>query len=283
MFRWKLLFALFFLLKFHDYKGCGPEHEKSTSPPLYNLNDPNKFDLPSGLDEISGISYYPKDSSLFAEIDEDGLLFKISLTGTGKIQQWRFDRKHDFEDIVLHDSTFYFLISNGDIVSVKFRGDSLVRYKSKFPGADKANNEFETLYYDDSLGLVMLCKKCEDDEKKMVTAFAYHPDSSTYTPVYQIDVKQITDKLKENKLYLKPSAAAINPLTNELYILASVNKLLVVADRKGNVKNVYTLDPATFNQPEGITFTPSGELIISNEKGDMDAATLLIFKPKKNA
>jgi uncharacterized protein YjiK len=66
-----------------------------------------------------------------------------------------------------------------------------------------------------------------------------------------------------------------------LYILASVNKLLVIADKKGNVKNVYTLDPATFNQPEGITFTPSGTLIISNEKGDEDNATLLIFKPQK--
>ena len=80
-----------------------------------------------------------------------------------------------------------------------------------------------------------------------------------------------------DKLHFKPSAATINPLTNELYILASVNKLLVVADRKGNVKDVYPLDPVTFNQPEGITFTPWGDLIISNEKGDEGSCYFFTF------
>ena len=137
------------------------------------------------------------------------------------------------------------------------------------------------MYYDTDLGLVMLCKNCEEDKKKVVTAFLCKPDSSTYEVGYQIDVKPIAKKTGDEKLHFKPSAAAVNPVTNELYILASVNKLLVVADRQGKVKNVYTLDPTTFNQPEGMTFTPWGDLIISNEKGEDDAATLLIFKPKK--
>ena len=57
----------------------------------------------------------------------------------------------------------------------------------------------------------------------------------------------------------------------------------MVTDRNGNVKNTYQLDPVTFNQPEGITFTPWGDLIISNEKGEQENATILIFKPKKKA
>jgi hypothetical protein len=53
-------------------------------------------------------------------------------------------------------------------------------------------------------------------------------------------------------------------------------------DSKGTMKDVYTLDPIIFNQPEGITFTPWGDLLIANEAGDKYAsATLLIFKPKK--
>ncbi len=282
MFNSKLLIILLVLLKFHNYSGCGPEKKASVSPPGYDLNDPVKISLPSALDEISGIFYYPKDSSVFAEIDEDGLLFKIYLNGSGTIRQWRFDKKHDFEDIVMHDSTFYVLISNGDIESLKFNGDSIIKYKSKFPNAGKKTNEFETLYYDDSLGLVMMCKDCEDDKKKIVTAWGYKPDSSAYNPfLFTIDVRSIAEKIGENKLHFKPSAAAVNPITNELYILASLNKLLVVADRNGKVKDVYPLDPVTFNQPEGITFTPWGDLLISNEKGEKDAATILIFKPKK--
>ncbi len=43
-----------------------------------------------------------------------------------------------------------------------------------------------------------------------------------------------------------------------------------------------TLDPIIFKQPEGITFTPWGDLLISNEAVDKYGnATLLIFKPKK--
>lgn len=281
MFNLKILIALVVLLKLHNYSGCGSDKKNSESPPGYDLNVPVEVTLPSGLDEISGISYYAKDSSVFAEIDEDGILFKVSLNGNNKMQQWRYDKKHDFEDIVMHDSAFYILESNGDIETLKFIGDSLIHTKSKFPDADKKTNEFETLYYDNDLGLVMLCKNCEEDKKKVVTAFSVKPDSSVYNVAYQIDVKKIAEKSKEEKFHFKPSAAAINPVTNELYILASVNKLLVVADRNGKVKGSYILDPVTFNQPEGITFTPWGDLLISNEKGDKDAATILVFKPKK--
>ncbi|MDQ6757543.1 MAG: hypothetical protein M3004_11475, partial [Bacteroidota bacterium] len=136
-----LIFLVF--LKFHNYSGCGPDKKLSESPPQYDLNNPFVINMPSALDEISGMSYYAKDSSVFAEIDEDGILFKISLNGNNAIKQWRYDKKHDFEDIVMHDSTFYLLVSNGDIETLKFQGDSIVKSKSKFPDADKKTNEFE--------------------------------------------------------------------------------------------------------------------------------------------
>ena len=92
------------------------------------------------------------------------------------------------------------------------------------------------------------------------------PDSSAYNPFFKIDVKPIVKKVKENKFILNPSAAAINPLTNELYILAPLNKLLVVADRNGKVKDVYPLDPVTFNQPEGVTLLHHGVTCSSQTK-----------------
>src|ERR1044072_8689656 len=45
------------------------------APDGYDLNNPLIIKLNSGLNEISGIAYYPKDTSVFAIIDEDGLLF----------------------------------------------------------------------------------------------------------------------------------------------------------------------------------------------------------------
>jgi uncharacterized protein YjiK len=91
----------------------------------------------------------------------------------------------------------------------------------------------------------------------------------------------IAEKLGERKMKLKPSAAAINPVTDELYILSSIEHLLVVIDRKGTLKEMYQLDPALYKQAEGIAFTPQGDLLISNESHETGAGTILLIKNKK--
>ncbi len=266
------------------YQSCDIQKKSKPlpTPSQYDLNKPEVFSLPDGLKEISGIAYYPKDSSVFAIIDEEGIFFKIYLNGSGTIKNWKFEKGRDFEDVVMHDSIFYVLVSNGDIETLKFKGDSIIKNKSDLAGAGKKTNEFESLYYDDSLGLVLICKECEDDKKKVVTAWGYTPDSLSYNPgLFSLDVAQIAEKRGDKKLHFKPSAAAINPVSNELYIVSSINKLLVIADREGNVKEIYPLDPKIFKQPEGITFTPSGDLLISNEAAESGNANILIFKAKK--
>ena len=47
------------------------------------------------------------------------------------------------------------------------------------------------------------------------------------------------------------------------------------------MEQVFKLDPALYNQPEGMTFAPNGDLYISNEGGE-GIATILKFKYKKN-
>ena len=278
-----LMVFLLVLANFHFLTGCGTSVKKDfTSPAPYDLNNPVIIKLPVGLDEISGIAYYPKDTSVFAIVDEDGMFFKIYIRNEPVIKSWHFDKKHDFEDLVFLDSTFYVLISNGDVETLKFKGDSVIRKIDKYENSDKKINEFESLYYDDnSKQLVMICKNCDDDKKKEVTAWGYAPDSARYTPgIFALDVRPIDKKFGDAKIHLKPSATAINPMTNELYILASVNKLLIITDRNGKVKQIHQLDPGIFNQPEGMAFTPKGDLLISNERGEKSNATLLIYKYK---
>ena len=48
------------------------------------------------------------------------------------------------------------------------------------------------------------------------------------------------------------------------------------------MKNSYRIDPKLFKQPEGMTFTPKGDLIISNEAANSGAADILIFKYNKS-
>ena len=257
----------------------------SASGPGYDLKKPLIIRLDDELEEISGNAFYAKDTSVFAISDGNGYLFKIHLTTKNPlIEKWKFSKTHDFEDVVLHDSTFYVLQSNGDIYSVNFspNGDSLIVLKSNFDGGGKKKNEFETLYFDDERQqLVMICKDCKEDKKmNTVTANAFDPKTETYIPsIFQIDVTQIEKITGEKDMKFKPSAAAINPDTKDVWVLSSINKMIVVIDRKGGVKDVYPLDGNIMRQPEGITFTPWGDLIISSEAGDKyGKGSLFIFK-----
>ncbi|MDQ2720571.1 MAG: SdiA-regulated domain-containing protein [Bacteroidota bacterium] len=287
MFYRNLIIVLFFFAKVHAYQSCTPHKNKITLPSKeYDLNKPSIVKLNDALVEISGISFYPKDSSVFAISDENGYLYKIHLNKNILTERWKFDKKLDFEDVYLYDSTFYVLASNGNIHELKFSpaGDTIFSRKNIFPGADKQKNEFESLCYDDERKkIIMICKDCETDKKKSVTAWGFDPETGKYTfSLFRIDVAPIAKKLGEDKIKFKPSAATINPVTHDIWILSSINQLLVVTDRDGVYKDVYTLNPGIFTQPEGITFTPWGDLIISNEAGDKyNAGTLLIFKPKK--
>jgi hypothetical protein len=62
-----------------------------------------------------------------------------------------------------------------------------------------------------------------------------------------------------------------------------VNKAIVLAGKDGNIKEVYQLNPSLYKQPEGIAFTPKGDLLISNEAGKEGSADILVIKFKGKA
>jgi uncharacterized protein YjiK len=258
----------------------------ATSP--YDFKHPLKLVLDDALIEISGIAFYPKDTSVFAISDETGYLYKLHFQNKFIVQKWKFDKAHDFEDVVFLDSTFYVMESSGNIHTINFAktGDTIYTRKNNFPAKGKSKNEFESMYYDDMRkALILLCKDCEEDKKGSVTAWSYNPLSGAFTDnAYKINVDAIAAKTGEAKMKFKPSAATINPLTGDVWIVSAVNGLLVITGRDGVVKKVYKLNRGLFTQPEGITFTPWGDLLISNEAGDKyNVPTLFIFKPiKKN-
>ena len=260
--------------------------EADSSCKEYDLNHPLILTLNDALREISGIHFYRKDTSVFAISDEMGYLFKIHLKNDYVTQKWKFDKPLDFEDVSYHDSLFYILESNGNIHTLKFspHGDTITTQISVFDPGGKGKNEFESLYYDSSRkSFIMICKDCQNDKKSKVTAWGYDPENHVFTPsVFTIDADIIAKKAGQKKMKFKPSAAEINPATGELWILSAVNSLLVRADQNGNCKEAYPLNSGLYTQPEGISFTPKGDMIISNEAGNKhNSATIFIFKRKK--
>jgi hypothetical protein len=224
--------------------------------------------------------FYPKDTSIFAESDSKGSVYKVPINRPNEVVKWRFGKGDDYEDIVLLDSTFYIMLSTGRITAARFTGDDSVLVDTyDFPYGEK--NEFEGMYYEPGTRkMVLVCKDCkvDDDHDESLHTYTFDPATGSFSDQsYVVNVREIDQFIGEPTGRFKPSAAAIHPITGDLYFLSSVNKLLVKSDRQGKVKGAWKLRPATFKQPEGIAFTPAGSLIISNESADIGPSNVLIF------
>jgi uncharacterized protein YjiK len=270
------------LLKF-SYSESGGSEDVKGNKTNYNFSRPDeKMQLGKHLHEISGMAWVAEKNMILAENDERGDIFLVDFKnkddGFAKI---KFGGKGDYEDIVHSDNADYLLVSLGGIVQVVIK-DSSVASTMEYNLEIGGTNEFETLYRDaEDHSLIMLCKQCAHEKDKIRSAYRFDLKTHQFSPepVYSIDIESIRQMLSDEKAEFKPSAAAINPITKKVFIVASVGKLLVVTDKKGTVEQVFKLDETLFNQPEGITFAPNGDLYISNEGGE-GIATILKFAYK---
>ena len=67
---------------------------------------------------------------------------------------------------------------------------------------------------------------------------------------------------------MQPSDIAIHPTTGDLYLVDGPRPKLLIMDPQGRPKNVFNIARSDFKQPEGLSFTPGGELYISSEGVD---------------
>ena len=281
--RFKFSAWQFFILcgLFVFINSCKPKKYVYQSPPHYNFSKPLDFNLDIHLREISGIVWDNQRDQFIAHNDEKGQIYFLDRSA-GAIMGEPFvftPEKGDYEDIAIIDKDVYVLRSDGAIYKIGM--DSSGKRNSvdlgKIGLSDK--NDFETLYYDaDKKALVMVCKNCESDDKKTVSAYAYYPDSIGFVtkPLYQLDAAKIKELSPRQTSKFQPSAGRIHPVLKKLFIISSASNQLVIADTSGQVESVFMLAKKTFPQPEGITFKSNGEMFISNE-GVASKASLLKF------
>lgn len=255
--------------------GCNRLDGKSFVPeiPGYKEDASQMIILKRPLREISGIDYLGEDK-LLAINDEAGKIFFVN-PQNGEYQVAEFGSKADYEDVVKMANDYYVMISTGDLVLVN--GNTL-RQEKFFTKNFGKRVEFESLYYDRARNqLVLLCKEC-GREATEINGWAFDLVKQQYidSVIFSIPIADIQRLAKDNSIECKPSAAAINPVTQKLYIIASVGKLLLECSLEGELEKVYSLNPDHFQQPEGITFAPNGDMYISNE-GMQGKATLLKF------
>jgi uncharacterized protein YjiK len=254
------------------------------TPKGYIMPRPKKMILDKKLNETSGLCYLQNENAMLSIADNKQKIYRI--TQDGEVSHYFDDDigpQEDYEDVVNVDASVYVLISNGTIVEVKPYGDKL--QVNNYPFWSTEKNDFETLYYDpERKSLIMLCKSCAVDKgANRSTAYRFDLAGKQFdtTAYYTISIKAVQNSLKDGKVDFKPSAAAIHPLEKRLYILASAGNLLVVTNLKGNVEEVFRLNPTLYPQAEGIAFAPNGDMYVTNE-AKLGKPTLLYIPYKRS-
>lgn len=278
--------------------GCGnAEHSaegtaRAEAAPPYRFEAPDaRFELPGRLDEISGLTDLG-DGRLGAVQDEKGRLYVLD-AATGEVL-----REHAFG-------------GGGDYEGVERVGERVVVLRSDgrlFVIADWQPEEAEAAFLDTGLHpscdaeglafdgegerLLIACKEQPGSGlrgARAIYAFDLKRQALAAEPAFVVradslvgpgrgvddTVRALVRPLADLNAF-KPSAVGVHPATGEVWVLSSVQKLLIVLRRDGTVAAALPLPPGLAAQPEGLAFLPDGTLFLASE-ADGGTATLLRF------
>lgn len=265
-------------------------HHASSPLDNYDLQKPDaKYFLPYVLEEISGISYY-KTGVIACVQDEDGKVFFYNHQTRELENMVRFADSGDYEGIATNGDKIYVVESNGHLYKFELGNDGNIEKVKKYKTDLKKYNDAEGLAYDPTIDkLVVACKGdagIEGKKKKGRSMFYFDLDKKEIERkaafnISKDDIKDYLETHKDfeyetNRINFKPSGIALHPINGHFYIIASIGKLMLITNRKGEIKASIPLDPRLLGQPEGICFAPNGDLFISSE-GQGDKGFILKF------
>lgn len=231
-----------------------------------------KWEMPKELDEISGITWIG-ENQLACVQDEEGIIFIYDLTSNTVEKTVNFSKSGDYEGITVVDSTAFVLRSDGalfEVINFLSNNFEVKTHDTPFSG----KNNMESLTVDKENNRLLLMPKNKDlksDDYMGVYAFNLETKQIDSNPLMTI---KHNDPIFENKNKdddkagsnaINPADIAINPLNGNIYIVDGKKPQLLIIDPQGKAIKLNNLLKETFNQPEGIIFSPEGILYISNE------------------
>lgn len=255
----------------------GPEMEHYPVDPdfsfRFDFDNPEVVKLPNKLKEISGLTGWKKDGQLLAVQDEDGLFFIVDASTGDIVESFKFGKDRDYEGITHDGNTIYVLERDGDLHLIRYE-EGVKEYDSdKLETEFSYRNDTEGVAYEAATNSLLIAPKegglSASIDKYQRGIYRYHLDSGVTDaqPAYILDLTAIGEVVYGTKkpYLLKPSGVAVDPLTGDVYVIASVGNIMVVLDREGGLKHIEILREKIFKQPEGICFDQSGNLYLSSE------------------
>jgi uncharacterized protein YjiK len=250
---------------------CGPAKKKNNEEKKpdseashgYDFTSPvQKMKLPGSLKEISGLSYY-KVNQLVCVNDEEGKIFIYDLNKEEITEKIGFGKSGDYEGVEFIGNEVFVMKSNGKIKVV----DMLTHAEREIDGSNPDVIEYEGLGYDIHTNSLLLATKehikTKDKEKHI---YSYDLKSAQLSSRFTITKDMVQGD--DGKAEFRPSGIAVHPINGDIYLIASQGKKLLILTKEGEKKDLIALKDKLFTQPEGICFTPSGDLYISSEGGD---------------
>ena len=242
----------------------------------YDFSSPDVYELDDVMHEISGISPLPDSTGLLAINDESGKLFWLDMKG--RITKWKwFHKGGDYEDLAVVGNGVFVMKSNGNLYHVPdFSLDSLTAVTFKADAKDEV--EFESLALDQKSNRLLLLVKDGESVKSQAPFYGFDLGQMKFQDghVLMLEPRKAPDVTTKGRSF-RSSAMAFHPITGHLYVVASINKMLLICDRNGNGVGSVKLNKKMFPQPEGLCFLPNGDMFISTE-GKSKSAKLLRFQ-----
>lgn len=270
----------------------------------YDLNYPYAyFELDEILKNISGLSPTSDPNTVASLGSDEGKMYMINKK-TGKIASSAFFvTEGDFQAVEFVRDTAFALKSNGQLYKIwNLRGaqKNVKMVKTNFPRTASLSG----LTYDMANNRLLISAKGqkEGEFSREIYAYDVKTGQSSPEPVYEITLASFKGFLsnKSDKQYVKlredyvsrpntkgfdfvPSSIAVHPMTGNLYVVSSVNQVLLVLDAQGEIVEMTKLKKDSHLQPQAICFDEEGTMYIANEAKDGTPAKLFQYKMQKTA
>ena len=268
-----------------SFSGWKIERDTSLPEPLKDVvKITRSWEFPSTLKNVSGIDYLEPDRIACIQ-DEVGSIFIYNLESKSIETEIPFGPPGDYEGIALVNDNAYVACADGRIYEIlNYRSDKPVVKEYGTHLTVKQNVEGLCLDHKNNRLLVAIKGIDEGNRNyKGVYAFDLLSKAMPVKPVLKIDLKDsVFNNLqpKNRQMIFQPSDIDIQPVTQDIYIADGTRSQLLVMGESGNIKDLHNLNKTIFVQPEGITFTPSGELYIASKGVKEEPGMLMLVQFK---
>ncbi|MES2704377.1 MAG: SdiA-regulated domain-containing protein [Bacteroidota bacterium] len=230
-----------------------------------------KWEMPPELTEISANVFIDADRVACIQ-DNDAIIYLYNLRSKKVERNISFGAAGDYEGLAIVNTTYYVLRADGELFEVKLSasGEPMVK---QYNLPLEIENDTEPMFYDKAKDRLLIGVKEKDPSGgpgKGIYSFDLKTKKMTLDPVFMLTGANNNSNAersgkKKGKGSIKPSEIAISPKTGDIYVLNGPKSQFIIADPSGKIKTTIQLDEAIFPQPEGMCFSPSGELYISSE------------------